>query len=175
MGAAKIVELRAAQCRRVLKLIKDLDSDEKKLHEGMPKGVQMVLRGKRILLWKQLLEETGFPDLQIVDEVVEGLKLVGSATGSSLVHSLVVYILLSKRLNSCRNNRSGEGRAPLVSAVLQMMQMLTMNYGVSLFKKLNKAGFLGPMAQRRKFQKFSKLTIGYAPEDFHYDNRIRYV
>ena len=82
MGAAKIVELRAAQCRRVLKLINDLDPDEKKLHEGMPKGVQMVLRGKRILLWKQLLEETGFPDLQIVDEVVEGLKLVGSATKS---------------------------------------------------------------------------------------------
>ena len=35
-----------------------------------------VLRGKRILV---LLEETGYPDLGIVDEVVTGLKLVGSA------------------------------------------------------------------------------------------------
>ena len=82
MGAAKVVELRAAQCKRVLKLINDFDSDEKKLHETMPKEVRLVLQGKRILLWKHLLEETGFPDLHIVDEVVEGLKLVGSATKS---------------------------------------------------------------------------------------------
>ena len=82
MGAAKVVELRAAQCKRVLKLINDFDSDEKKLHETMPKEVRLVLQGKRILLWKHLLEETGFPDLHIVDEVAEGLKLVGSATKS---------------------------------------------------------------------------------------------
>lgn len=82
MGAAKILEMRALQCKRILRLVSDLDADEKKLHEGMPKDVQSVLRGKRILLWKRLLEETNFPDLHIVDEVVDGLKLVGSSTKS---------------------------------------------------------------------------------------------
>ena len=82
LGAAKVLEMRAAQCKRILTLVKDLEIHEKKLHDNMPKDVQVVLQGKRILVWKKLLEETNFPDLSIVDEVIEGLSLVGSSTKS---------------------------------------------------------------------------------------------
>ena len=55
LGAAKVLEIRAAQFKRVLKLVKDLEREEKKLHDNMPRDVQMVLQGKRILVWRRLL------------------------------------------------------------------------------------------------------------------------
>ena len=82
MGAAKFLEMRASQCKRIWELVRSTEEEKNRLHESMQRDVQLVLRGKRILVWKRLLEEAGYPDLGIVDEVVAGLKLVGSASKS---------------------------------------------------------------------------------------------
>ena len=40
LGAVKVLEMRAAQCKRILELVKDLETDERKFHDNMPKEVQ---------------------------------------------------------------------------------------------------------------------------------------
>ena len=52
------------------------------MHSSLDSQVGAILIGKNILLWKELLVETGFPDLDIVDEVLGGIKLVGTANTS---------------------------------------------------------------------------------------------
>ena len=41
-----------------------------------------MLKGKNLLMWRELLVETGYPDLEIFDEVTEGIKLVGPESGA---------------------------------------------------------------------------------------------
>ncbi len=42
--------------------------------------VAKVLQGKRFLVWKQLLTETGYEDVQVVEETIAGFPLVGPST-----------------------------------------------------------------------------------------------
>ena len=44
-------------------LAKQLESDERKLHENLNDSMQKVLDGKRLLLWKQLLIKYNYDDL----------------------------------------------------------------------------------------------------------------
>ena len=57
-------------------LAKDLQQDENKLHATMPEHAQSILQGKRILLWKKLLERYGYDDLEVVDEMLTGVDLL---------------------------------------------------------------------------------------------------
>ena len=81
-GHYKVVANRASQCKRLLKRLQELEADEANLHSSLDPQVGAVLKGKNILLWKELLIETEFPDLDIVDEVLGGIKLVGTASTS---------------------------------------------------------------------------------------------
>ena len=58
----------------------ELEDEEKKLKDGMNLTTAHVLAGKRLCLWKYLLETTGFPDMQVVDLVVKGIPLHGTHT-----------------------------------------------------------------------------------------------
>jgi hypothetical protein len=44
----------------------------------MPSHIRPILHGKRILLWKHLLKQHGYDDLEVVDGVVRGVNLIGS-------------------------------------------------------------------------------------------------
>ena len=79
LGPGAVAERRAAHCSRILKRIKELETEEKALHETLHPHVLSVLKGKRLLVWRELMVETGYPDLEIFDEVTEGIKLVGPA------------------------------------------------------------------------------------------------
>ena len=54
-----------------------LNDDEKALHAGLPLCLQKVLAGKKLLLWKALLERYGYDDLAVVPFMFEGVRLVG--------------------------------------------------------------------------------------------------
>ena len=58
----------------------ELEDEEKKLKDGMNLTTAHVLAGKRLCLWKYLLETTGFSDMQVVDLVVKGIPLYGTHT-----------------------------------------------------------------------------------------------
>ena len=79
-GPQHIAEKRVEQCRRIIQLTSDLRKDEEQLHSNMHPDIAKVLKGKRILLWRKLLEEAGYEDLEVVDETIEGFSLVGAAT-----------------------------------------------------------------------------------------------
>ena len=58
----------------------ELEDEEKKLKDNMDVTTAHVLAGKRLCLWKYLLETTGFADMQVVDLVVKGIPLHGTHT-----------------------------------------------------------------------------------------------
>ena len=82
LGPQQVAKLRAQRCADILKRIKELEGEEKELHSKLNPQVASVLQGKNLLIWKELLQQTGYPDLDIVNEVMEGIKLVGPATES---------------------------------------------------------------------------------------------
>ena len=79
LGPGVVAERRAVHCNRILKRIRELETEERVLHENLHPQVRSVLQGKRLLIWRELMVETGYPDLEIFDEVTEGIKLVGPA------------------------------------------------------------------------------------------------
>jgi len=46
-------------------LAEDLHKDEQDLHATLPKHAKPIMKGKRILLWKHLLEQHGMMTLQL--------------------------------------------------------------------------------------------------------------
>ena len=81
-GPTAISNQRVDQCKRILKLVAELKDDEEKLHSTMQPEVAKVLKGKRLLVWKKLLVESGYEDSQVVDEAIAGFPLVGASTVS---------------------------------------------------------------------------------------------
>ena len=55
-----------------------LQKKEQELHRGMPEHVRAVLKGKRILLTKELAASMKWPDMGLFDEMIAGFKLVGT-------------------------------------------------------------------------------------------------
>lgn len=59
-------------------MAKQLEEQEIDLHRNLPESVEKVVGGKRILLWKRLLEQNGYDDMGVVKFMTEGMPLVGS-------------------------------------------------------------------------------------------------
>ena len=79
---ADTTELQRARARTELilkwkKLARDLEPQEKKLKESMPSHLQVILGDKKIMLWERLLKDANYPDMQVVQEFVNGTKLTG--------------------------------------------------------------------------------------------------
>lgn len=55
-----------------------LDNDEKELHAKLDKGVEAVVKTKRILLFKQMLMDISYDDMQVVSLLITGVKLLGT-------------------------------------------------------------------------------------------------
>ena len=43
----------------------------------MPPHLQKILQGKRLLLWKEILQDLGYADWKIIDEAIEGFSITG--------------------------------------------------------------------------------------------------
>ena len=65
---------RAAHCKRLLQRREELETEETQLHASLDQQVRSVLKDKHILLWRELLVETDYADLDMVDEVLGGIK-----------------------------------------------------------------------------------------------------
>ncbi|CAE7244295.1 RE1 [Symbiodinium sp. CCMP2592] len=61
-----------------------LSAAEKELRAKMHPDVERVTKGKALALFRELLEETGFPDLAVVNLLSEGVPLVGQEAESPL-------------------------------------------------------------------------------------------
>ena len=62
----------------------ELQSQENELHKSLQPHLQIVLSGKRLLLWKEILLDLGFEDPAVIDDAIRGFKLSGWLPKSDL-------------------------------------------------------------------------------------------
>ena len=62
-----------------------LEKFEDELKKGLPCHFSAILQPKKLLLWREMLEHCGYPDPQVVDEVLLSADLIGQVplTGKS--------------------------------------------------------------------------------------------
>ena len=72
---------RKLMVKRVAKRVAELRDKERQLHQHLDPEVEVVLRGKNLLVWKELMEQTGFADDCIFNEMKSGFKC-GQANAS---------------------------------------------------------------------------------------------
>ena len=73
----KIIKERAAFLKKWTLRCKELQSSEKDLHKGLEPHIQDVLKGKRLLLFKEILMDLNYPDKTLIDEICQGFNLSG--------------------------------------------------------------------------------------------------
>ena len=61
-----------------------LKSQEHAIKSRLAPHAKHVLSRKKIVLWKSLLEEHEYPDMAVVDELLEGTKLIGETDTTGL-------------------------------------------------------------------------------------------
>lgn len=69
----------------IAKQISELEAEEKKLRATMDPVVCQATKGKRIVLFEQMLQSLKFPDMAVIDELRDGCDLVGDV---ALTHML---------------------------------------------------------------------------------------
>jgi len=62
-----------------LERAKSLADKETELHESLHESLRDILKPKRLLLWKEMLQFYGYPDLEVFEEVCHGTCLAGAA------------------------------------------------------------------------------------------------
>ena len=85
-GPVAVSRMRLQALREVNEMVERLASEESALRSSMHPDVQAVTKGKAILVFKTLPEETNFPDMSVVDLLVKGVPLVGEEPPSALFH-----------------------------------------------------------------------------------------
>ena len=82
---AEIAKLRASFLRKWTTRAVQLEAEEKVLHDGLPKHGHKILQGKGLLVLKEMLDEMHLPDWNLVDDIVNGFDLVGTAGAEGLL------------------------------------------------------------------------------------------
>ena len=77
MGPVATVNHRTAALKSILGRRGELASKEAAVHAALHPDLKACLRGKQTCLWHELLQQTGFPDLQLVDDVRQGFEVIG--------------------------------------------------------------------------------------------------
>ena len=79
----KLTDLkRKLMVKKIARRVVELRDKEQQLHQQLDPEVEVVLRGKNLLIWKELMEQTSFADECIFDEMKSGFKLCGQANVS---------------------------------------------------------------------------------------------
>lgn len=75
--AFELRKIRIKASRDILNLTVGLTGEEKALHDGWPSHIQKILKNKKMILFKRLLEQVGYDDAKIADEMTRGFPLNG--------------------------------------------------------------------------------------------------
>ena len=77
MGPVAIVSHRTAALKSILGRRQELAGEEAAAHATLHPDLKACLRGKQTCLWHELLQQTGFPDMQLVEDVRRGFEVIG--------------------------------------------------------------------------------------------------
>jgi hypothetical protein len=81
-GPAKVASFRAERLSHYLKRAKSLQRDEMALHKSLNKDCQLVLESKRLLLFREMLDDAGVKDEYLFQDLCSGFRLVGDINAS---------------------------------------------------------------------------------------------
>ena len=76
-GPSEIANRRLMMIKHILELDKKYAAEEKTFHNSLPEYVQVVLKGKKTKLLRQLLQESGYDDMGVCNMVEQGVQLFG--------------------------------------------------------------------------------------------------
>ena len=82
LGKLGTMKFRLQQVQKYRALASELAGEEKLLHDNMHPDLQSVMRQKRILLFKRMMEDAGVVDAQLCEELTNGFRLVGQLESS---------------------------------------------------------------------------------------------
>ena len=88
-SAPKLTGERANFLKRWSNRAVELKDDEMALHRSLPEHLQTVLKGKRLLLWKEILEDLSYSDVKVVDEIIKGFPMTGWSEKSGVFEGSV--------------------------------------------------------------------------------------
>ncbi len=77
-GPDKINSDRQETIKRIERWIKDLQTEEDRLHQSLHPDTRRVVEGKRILAFKRLLESINYDDVEVYKLLITGIRLVGT-------------------------------------------------------------------------------------------------
>ena len=78
------IKKRTVVMRDWVKRAESLKSQEHAIKSRLDPHAKHILSQKKILLWKSLLEEHQYPGMAVVDELLEGTKLIGETDTTGL-------------------------------------------------------------------------------------------
>ena len=73
----ELVGTRAQWFSKWVQISIELSCQENDLKESMPEHLRVILGPKRLLVWQKSLEEAGYPDLKVFQEMLNGTELTG--------------------------------------------------------------------------------------------------
>ena len=86
--ACRLDDLRLAFFKKWVKRAKELEKDERNLRLDLGEHVRHVLQGKRLLVFKEMLEDLQFPDKNLFSDIISGFRLSGWMRDSQVFMSL---------------------------------------------------------------------------------------
>lgn len=86
-GPDRVLEKRVEAMRWIKRRARELESEEKELHDAMPEWRAKVVKGKKFLLFKELVDLVGHEDKDLFRDLVSGMRITGNAepTGAFVV------------------------------------------------------------------------------------------
>eukprot|EP00435_Cladocopium_sp_Y103_P061402 s464_g23.t1 len=85
LGPVEVAKQRLQFFQKWNRRAKELEPSELELRAGMDPLVEKAVRGKRILLFEEMLNFYGYQDLAVVEELREGSSLVGEVPATSML------------------------------------------------------------------------------------------
>ena len=123
--ASRLALDRASWFQRWTQRARELASQEDELKGRLPAHLKRILAPKRLLLWREILAEIKYPDMEVFDELVNGTELVGEVLPCGVfekkfkqaeltVEQLQVMSLKEKRANFYKCCSSGDAEVDQV-------------------------------------------------------------
>ena len=76
-GPSEIANRRLGMIKHILELDKKHAVEEKNFHNSLPEYMKVVLKGKKTKLFRELLQESGYDDMDVCTLVEQGVQLFG--------------------------------------------------------------------------------------------------
>jgi hypothetical protein len=90
-----LVKYRLNAIKHLIERRKFLADQEAVLHETLPEHLKKILKGKQLLLFKEILTLHRYPDIQIVDDIIRGADIVGKTPFCPVYQKCLVPATLS--------------------------------------------------------------------------------